>query len=474
MAMEFGDLPVELVQQIFLATIGCGTNGRMPDMTQVCRSWRTIAIGTPALWTTIRTKTLLYKKIAEAHLEHAKDVPLHVIYRLQGNALPHASTLARILSKTKRFEAQGGRISSSGLNTGPRLKRDSLTIRDLMRSNFEIAKVIEVAWKTRLYIPTIRLDALDAPHLKALHVDGLALLQGAVRKGRLDRLVALHVSRLPERRDVHLGGVLTVLTSLPVLTSLFLDRAIPSLRPSDARAYPQFWNLEELTLHAPISRVASLLPILNAPALKILRALITVPQGTDEIILAADISRIFDAGCVDQSNAWSTSNDLLVDFDIKDTVALHLFTDNEMSSTVPPSCQQSHPTESRTLQDDGQSPLLMLSFRPGDVHDSLDSAMAAVEGAIRACVVKHNKSRFRSVTLRGVHDFTWHYVYRVPSGLFRIYGCNKRLNAWATMGSNQLGIYADVTIEDCQISKDVRNCILDSGQGSSLSIHIKP
>lgn len=149
MSTHISSFPVELIQCILTLVMADSVSSGMPSFASVCKLWRAISLGTPTMWTTLSTDTLLKGNMAWIHLTYSAGLPLFITYSMAGfsDALPRALCCA--VERAGRLDISGGRTRREIEGLSSRLKEDSQAIKLILRMGMPNLKSMPVRWLSR-------------------------------------------------------------------------------------------------------------------------------------------------------------------------------------------------------------------------------------------------------------------------------------------------------------------------------------
>lgn len=254
-------LPPELLQLIFENIVDTAdtvpkANGRLIDITHVCRCWRNIALHTPTLWTHI---ALAHSDAVKAFVKRSQDLPLYSSVDATPEALANPKHMFNQVLQT--LLAQYGRTSSLKVNVSRSHAFDS-AIKHITSAR---APQLEKLWLERpaldnLVYPETRPTDFDGmPRLRSLTLSGEFLLwypRGPNALTEINLTNALH--------DVH--AMVSLLSRSPSLEYMTVGGSFNAHTTRDARKVT-LARLKRLRMHSyPLHGIATFLPSLVLPS----------------------------------------------------------------------------------------------------------------------------------------------------------------------------------------------------------------
>ncbi|KAJ7058476.1 hypothetical protein C8F01DRAFT_1232670 [Mycena amicta] len=257
-------LPTEITAHIFLHCVGAARNvGGKPEprpseapllLLRICREWRTIVLGTPALWANVSVGNELPANVHDLWLGHAKLYPLDLYVHLNNPTL--ATRLVAVCLKY----AANWRDVSLGI---PLIAYEQL-IAAIAQSDFVLPILRDAAF--RIHHPSNQgVDGVvtirDAPALRKLAIVTLPYLQISAPWGQL--------TFLELRSRLLLGACLGILAQCTSLEELEVEMSLePDPNPIVAASATKPLVLPRVkTLTCNLYNAQFLLPYVTLPFL---------------------------------------------------------------------------------------------------------------------------------------------------------------------------------------------------------------
>ncbi|TFK50603.1 hypothetical protein OE88DRAFT_1661108 [Heliocybe sulcata] len=257
-------LPPEVLAEIFAAYICAHGQPEVPIrlssgphqpyawlvITHVCHHWRTVALGTPSLWTEVY---LTQPECVQMMLTRSKQVPLSILLPRNPLRQNHRLTLEHALAQLHRIRRLDLSVSFADLE-----KLDSARLGDpIQLRELVLARLFHMNEKPSgtLLLPII--SRLATARLQSLLIYNLPLI--AFRELLMPTLTSLSLSNCSPSIDVMC--ILKVLQTMPKLRLLHLTSVLASsgLLSRDARYTADLPHLEHVTVSDMPPQCAALL-----------------------------------------------------------------------------------------------------------------------------------------------------------------------------------------------------------------------
>ncbi|KAL1940237.1 hypothetical protein VTO73DRAFT_9189 [Trametes versicolor] len=255
-------LPPELLQLIFEDIVYAAdtvpkANGRLIDITHVCRYWRDVALHTPTLWTHI---ALTHSDAVKAFLKRSQELPLYSSVEATPEALANPKHMFNQVLQA--VLAQYGRTSSLKVIVSWSHAFDSAIERIVGARTTQLEKL----WIERLPAP----DPLVSPENRPTDFDGVPRLRSLTLSGEFlpwyprgpNALTEINLTSAVH--DVH--AMVSLLSRSPSLERVTVGGSFNEHTRRDARKVT-LARLKRLHMHSyPIRGIAALLPSIVLPS----------------------------------------------------------------------------------------------------------------------------------------------------------------------------------------------------------------
>ncbi|VDB92116.1 unnamed protein product [Peniophora sp. CBMAI 1063] len=299
-------LPPELLLSIFtLLTHSIADHGAhwsyspsWLSLTHVCRTWRSLALSSPLLWTRISFSRST-GDLANAMLSRSGDAELDIAYGDRLARMPplqlYTALSPRHLRRTSYLRLNVTRALLAHL--AARLPPDAPSLR---RLHIDLVDGMHAPGAGHA-LPGIA--NLHAGELRVLILDGVPIPSSAPLLTHSHLLTELVISGIPRPARWSVSSALLLLSHTPHLKRLSLIHAIEEDYPDDAPASPlSLVHLERATIHAPTPAVSSFLSSLTASSAESTTryTLSCAAREEGHTALAGAVSLSLRSGCIER------------------------------------------------------------------------------------------------------------------------------------------------------------------------------
>jgi hypothetical protein len=420
----------------------------LPVVARVCSYWRDIALDCSDLWTELCACILRHERIQLWLQTQAKRKPFRMFYAVHGASAMELEDCIRIAMKNVGqldLDIRGDAIlrlahrGHRGLYRATEMHK--YAVENVLSTELQQTRVINVRWSvdnTSVLPPEIDTAFFDAPMLRSLSIDGIALAHDGVQIAPFPMLTSII--------DMHEFSHL--ISHCPALQTLILDNALAWLRGrADTTSIATLSSLRELYICHHAHFLAHFINGIAAPRLVICKLWLAVTDVESPVFTRHRLAELFRTSFICTIAAFSHPAFINIDFRPSGHIAvLFTGTSNAFKSEDPDTALNTEKQLHQRVNDlylrarprdlgieyeetdrrFGTSPTLLISVHTKFTLPSTSWRSAHIQAAervVRSTITSHaGGSNINSITLQGCEPVFHDYLYFTDSQDIRLYG----------------------------------------------------